>query len=147
MADIRQLAQKLLDTHPHYQQKPTVLGELVTQLRRIQKAKGLSDTELAEGIRIVCADPDTYYYPLGAFNSFGFINQACALTDTAQEKQAKSWNDKEQAISGWRETQAYWDKKYATDPVYRAMKDEYRDRYPDRFVTLENGRVRYSNEQ
>jgi hypothetical protein len=47
---------------------------------------------------------------------------------------------------GWRKTQAYWDEKYVTDPAYRAMKDEYRAKAPDRFVTLENGRVRYSNE-
>jgi len=143
--DIRTLAQKL-QQHPHYQQNPVVLGELVTQLKRVQKAKGLSETELAEGIRIVCADPATYYYPLGAFNQFGFINQVCALTDTGAQKQAAQRNTTEQATSSWRETQSYWDKKYATDPTYRAMKDEYRAKWPDRFVTIDNGRVRYQNE-
>ena len=48
----------------------------------------------------------------------------------------------------WRKTQAYWDRKYAEDPAYRAMKDEYKRQWPARFITIDAaGDLHYSNER
>lgn len=142
--ELKKIAEKLL-THRYYQESPVALGDLVAQLKRVMKSKGLSDQELLEGVRIVLADPETYYYPLGAFNSFGFVNQVCALTDTAQEKQAKKWNDTENELSSIRRTMIDCGRRYATDPTYRASVDEHKAKYPDRWVRIVDGQIHYIN--
>lgn len=143
--DLRTLAQKLQE-HPYYQSHDVVLGELVTSLKRIMKAHGLSLEELGEGIRIVCADPVTYYFPLGAFNQFAFRNQVCALTDTAEEFRARKHNEREIASSDWKKTQAYWDRQLATDPVLRDNWEQAKRETPEHFMVLyPDGHMEYAD--